>query len=268
MSATRADTPRATLRSLVVGRGRVGGAVAPGGRGARASTSPGGPRRPRRARRADADVALLCVPDAEIAAACAAVVAAAPELRFVGHTSGATGARRARGRRATPAPRLLAPPAADDPRRRAPTWSAPRRRSPAPATRRWRSPATSPSALGMTPFEVPEESRAAYHAAAAIASNFLVALESSAVELLEAAGVADATRPASCSRRSSCARAANWAERGARGADRPDRPRRRGDGRAPPRGDRRASRPSCSPLYEALAERTRADRRAARRCGA
>ena len=34
--------------------------------------------------------------------------------------------------------------------------------------------------LGMSPFEVAEERRAAYHAAAAIASNFLVALEESA----------------------------------------------------------------------------------------
>ena len=43
----------------------------------------------------------------------------------------------------------------------------------------------------MVPFEVPEESRAAYHAAAAIASNFLIALEASAEELLAAAGIED-----------------------------------------------------------------------------
>ncbi len=39
-------------------------------------------------------------------------------------------------------------------------------------------------ALGMRPFAVPEEKRAAYHAAAAMASNLLVALEESAAEVL------------------------------------------------------------------------------------
>jgi predicted short-subunit dehydrogenase-like oxidoreductase (DUF2520 family) len=48
------------------------------------------------------------------------------------------------------------------------------------------------SALGMRPFEIPEESRAAYHAAAAMASNLLVALEESAAELLERIGVEEA----------------------------------------------------------------------------
>ena len=54
----------------------------------------------------------------------------------------------------------------------------------------------------MRPFEVPEENRAAYHAAASIASNLLVALEESAAELLERAGVEDAR---SCWRRWCCA---------------------------------------------------------------
>src|SRR5436190_246163 len=37
-----------------------------------------------------AEAALLCVPDAEIAHACATIAAAVPSLRFVGHVSGAT----------------------------------------------------------------------------------------------------------------------------------------------------------------------------------
>ena len=66
-------------------------------------------------------------------------------------------------------------------------------------------------ALGMRPFEVPEESRAAYHAAAAIASNLLVALEESAAELLERIGVDEARELlAPLVLRT----AANWAERG------------------------------------------------------
>lgn len=44
-------------------------------------------------------------------------------------------------------------------------------------------------AMGMTPFEIADEDRAAYHAAASIASNFLVTLESFAEELAATAGV-------------------------------------------------------------------------------
>src|SRR3954454_12214646 len=72
------ETHRFPLRCAVVGRGRMGSALTaalalgePLGRGADA---------------ADADVVLLAVPDAEIAAAAAAI---APG-RLVGHLSGAT----------------------------------------------------------------------------------------------------------------------------------------------------------------------------------
>jgi predicted short-subunit dehydrogenase-like oxidoreductase (DUF2520 family) len=66
-------------------------------------------------------------------------------------------------------------------------------------------------ALGMRPFEVPEESRAAYHAAAAMASNLLVALEDSATALMQSIGVEDARELlAPLVLRT----AANWAERG------------------------------------------------------
>jgi predicted short-subunit dehydrogenase-like oxidoreductase (DUF2520 family) len=63
----------------------------------------------------------------------------------------------------------------------------------------------------MRPFEVPEESRAAYHAAAAMSSNLLIALEESAAEVLERIGVEDARELlAPLVLRT----AANWAERG------------------------------------------------------
>jgi predicted short-subunit dehydrogenase-like oxidoreductase (DUF2520 family) len=42
--------------------------------------------------------------------------------------------------------------------------------------------------LGLTPFELDDRSRAAYHAGAAMASNYLVTLRSAARSLLEAAG--------------------------------------------------------------------------------
>ena len=47
--------------------------------------------------------------------------------------------------------------------------------------------------LGMVPFSVAEEDRAAYHAAAAMASNFLVILESAAERVAGTAGVERAT---------------------------------------------------------------------------
>jgi predicted short-subunit dehydrogenase-like oxidoreductase (DUF2520 family) len=43
-------------------------------------------------------------------------------------------------------------------------------------------------ALGMQPFEIDDEDRAAYHAAASIASNYLVALEDAAARLLATTG--------------------------------------------------------------------------------
>ena len=49
--------------------------------------------------------------------------------------------------------------------------------------------ASSRSALGMRPFEIAEADRAAYHAAASIASNFLVTLEAAAERLAGDAGV-------------------------------------------------------------------------------
>src|SRR4051812_23708989 len=74
--------PRSPTRRLaIVGRGRVGSALA------RAFADAGidveGPLG--RGEQPSSDVVLLCVPDAEIPAAAAAV-----DARFVGHTSGAT----------------------------------------------------------------------------------------------------------------------------------------------------------------------------------
>ena len=136
--------------------------------------------------------------------------------------------------------------------------------------RRWtgtpaRSRATMTAAVGlrpvagrdgsaMRPFEVPEESRAAYHAAAAIASNLLVALEESAAELLERAGIEDARELlAPLVLRT----AANWAERG---PDALTGPIARGD-EATVERHRAAlaeTAPELLPMYDALAERAEA----------
>jgi predicted short-subunit dehydrogenase-like oxidoreductase (DUF2520 family) len=66
-------------------------------------------------------------------------------------------------------------------------------------------------ALGMRGFEVPEEKRAAYHAAAAMASNLLVALEESAAEVLARIGIDD---PRELLAPLVLCTASNWAERG------------------------------------------------------
>ncbi len=65
----------------------------------------------------------------------------------------------------------------------------------------------------MLPFELPEDGRAAYHAAASMASNFLIALEESAAELLAAAGVEN---PREVLAPLVLRTAANWADAGAR----------------------------------------------------
>ncbi len=108
--------------------------------------------------------------------------------------------------------------------------------------------------LGMLPFAVPEEQRAAYHAAACIASNFLVTLEESAESLLGSAGIAGGRELlAPLVRRT----AANWAEQGGAALTGPIA---RGDEATVER--HRAALAEIAPellaAYEALAERTQA----------
>jgi predicted short-subunit dehydrogenase-like oxidoreductase (DUF2520 family) len=103
----------------------------------------------------------------------------------------------------------------------------------------------------MRPFEVPEERRAAYHAAASIASNLLVALEESAAELMERAGVEDARELlAPLVLRT----AANWAERGPAALTGPIA---RGDRTTVDRHRAAIAElaPELLPMYESLAER-------------
>jgi predicted short-subunit dehydrogenase-like oxidoreductase (DUF2520 family) len=150
----------------IVGRGRLGtalsralGAPAPLGRGA----DPAGAR-----------AVLLCVPDAEIAAAAAAVTPGP----FVGHCSGATTLEPLAGHRAFSLHPLMTVTAAGA--EFAGAGAAIAGSSPV-ALAFARELATR---LGMTPVEIPDTDRAAYHAAASIASNFLVTLEAAAERVL------------------------------------------------------------------------------------
>jgi predicted short-subunit dehydrogenase-like oxidoreductase (DUF2520 family) len=194
----RTSATDALPRSLaVVGRGRLGPALA-AALGA-AGLEVDGPLG-RGATGAGADAVLLCVPDGEIAAAARVVEPG----RLVGHCSGATGLAplapherfglhplmtvTGRGARFAGAGAAVA-------------GSTPRALAAARALA---------GALGLRPFAVRDEDRAAYHAAAALAANFLVALEAAAERLAATAGVPRAALAPLVR-----AAAANWAELGA-----------------------------------------------------
>ncbi|WP_163618735.1 DUF2520 domain-containing protein [Microbacterium sp. B35-30] len=163
-------------RVAIIGDGRVGRSMAtalraagvdvqgPLGRGATGDT---------------ADIVLLAVPDAEIGAAAHLI---APG-RLVGHFSGASTLEPLALHEALsihPLMTVAGDRAAFDGVPAAVAGSTPRALDTAAAIAR---------TLGMTPFEVADADRAAYHAAASIASNFLVTLEGFAEELAETAGV-------------------------------------------------------------------------------
>jgi predicted short-subunit dehydrogenase-like oxidoreductase (DUF2520 family) len=170
--------PAAPLTSCaIVGAGRLGTALAralgatglaihgPLGRGAAPS---------------DVDAVLLCVPDSEIAAAAAVIEPGVP----VGHCSGATGLDVLAGHEAFSLHPLMTVPAEGAPEfagaGAAVAGSTPRALAVAEALA---------ARLGLSTTTVADDDRAAYHAAASIASNFLVTLEGAAERLAGTAGV-------------------------------------------------------------------------------
>ena len=158
---------------VVVGAGRMGSALAAALRDAGLDVT--GPlRRGERCPRAT-DCVLLCVPDAEIAEA-ARTIPAGP---LVGHVSGATTLNPLAPHEAFSLHPLMTVPASFDGAGAAIAGST----LPALATARALA-----EALGMRPFEVADDDRAAYHAAASMASNYLVALEDAAARLLATTG--------------------------------------------------------------------------------
>ncbi len=110
------------------------------------------------------------------------------------------------------------------------------------------------AALAMVPFEIRDEDRPAYHAAACLASNFLVALEESAAELLSRSGVEN---PRELLAPLVLRTAANWSEHGAAALTGPIA---RGDEETVERhlAALAETHPELLELYSALAERTRA----------
>ncbi len=169
------DTP-ACSRLAIVGRGRLGTALATAlDRAGHEVSGPLG----RGADGAAADAVLLCVPDAEIARA-AAHIAPGP---LVGHCSGATGLGELTPHEAFslhPLMTVTADGADFAGAGAAIAGSTPRALDCASEIAR---------VLGMRPVEIAEADRAAYHAAASIASNFLITLEAAAERVAGAAGV-------------------------------------------------------------------------------
>ncbi len=252
---TPQPTPEAPI--VMIGRGRVGRSLAA------AAESAGIPARlaatdDAAEASAGATAVLLCVPDEAIGPTCEAVAGAEPLPALVGHVSGA-------GTLVALEPAFAAGAA---------TFSLhPLQTFPDGATAVEGTPAAVAGSdddaasfarslgesLGMRPFDVPEEQRAAYHAAACMASNFLVALQEASVELLARAGVGD---PDGQEARELLAplvlrTAANWAERG---PDALTGPIARGDRATVER--HRAALAELSPelldAYEALAAHTEA----------
>lgn len=238
------DPRRTVARLSVVGPGRVGRAAALAF--AAAGYAVAGPFA-RGESVAPADVVLLCVPDREIAHAAEAVRGRAPLL---GHTSGATPLA---GSGADFGLHPLRSFAGDE-------------GADAFAGIGIAVAGSSPEALhtaeelaesvGGHPFEVSDAQRAGYHAAASIASNFLVALEAAAERVAAASGLPAGFR----AHLAPLVRGTvdNWAEHGPRAAL--TGPIARGDDVtvARQRAAIAAQAPELLPLFDELSELTRA----------
>ena len=226
----------------IVGAGRLGRALADAMRGAELRVI--GPLG-RGANAQDADIVLLCVPDAAIAAAARAVTPR--PRRFVGHCSGLS---------------TLAPLEPHEAFSMHPLMTVAGGVSVsfagagcAVAGSTERALAVSialAESLRMRPFEVADADRPAYHAAASLASNYLVTLEGAAERLGKTAGVerelfVPLVRTA----------VENWARLGARTAL--TGPIARGDTATAERqrGAVAARAPELLPLWDALATATR-----------
>jgi len=171
--------PGGPTRIGLVGRGRVGRALASAlvAAGYEVAGPVGREELPA------GEAILLCVPDREIEPAARAVAGAAA---LVGHTSGATplSALAPAGAQAFGLHPLLSFTGTAPPRFDGAGCAVAGSTSAALAFA-----VSTARRLGMSPFPIDDEQRAAYHAAASVASNFLVTLEASAETLLVETGV-------------------------------------------------------------------------------
>lgn len=196
-------------------------------------------------------IVLICVPDTMITEVATRIAEAGNLPRLVGHTSGATTLAPLHDCQTGGAFSL-------HPLQTVPTGETDLTGCPAAVA------GTTPDALdlteslasaaGMKPFKVAEPDRAIYHAAASIASNYLVTLEQTAAELFGSIGIEDPREVlAPLVRRS----LDNWQDQGAAALTGPIV---RGDEITVEshRAALAADHPDVLPLYDAMAERTRA----------
>jgi predicted short-subunit dehydrogenase-like oxidoreductase (DUF2520 family) len=168
------QTPPLPFTCSVVGAGRLGTVMA-------AALSERVPLRRGEPVPPGTDVVLLCVPDGQIAAAAAAV----PPGPLVGHCSGATGLEALGDREGFSLHPLMSVPTGSEPSVLRGAGAA----VDGTSERALETAHTLAEALGLRATRVEPEDRVAYHAAAAMAANFLVALEACAERLAETAGV-------------------------------------------------------------------------------
>ena len=242
-------SPTSRTRVAIVGAGRLGLALADALR--RAGYDVVGPLG-RGADPRDVAVVLLCVPDREIAAA-ARCVTVGP---LVGHCSGATGLEVLSPHEALSLhPLMTVTEEGANFRGAGAAIAGTTERSLAMAREL-------AAALGLNAVEIAEHDRVAYHAAASIASNFLVTLEAAAERIASTAGV-DRALLAPLVR----ATVENWASLGAEGAL--TGPVARGDEEtvARQRDEVAARTPELLELFDALTQATRDLARASSEAG-
>jgi len=169
-------------RVAILGRGRLGSAIATalGDAGVEVD-GPYGHRDSPAALIERVDAVLLCVPDSEIATVAAGLAPGAP----LGHCSGATGLDALGVGEAFSLHPLMTVPAQATPGVLQGAGAAVAGSSPS-AIAIARSLA---ELLGMRPIVIDDADRVAYHAAASIASNFLVTLEDAAERIAATAGL-------------------------------------------------------------------------------
>ncbi len=239
----------------LVGRGRMGTALAREFQDAGLSVhGPYGRRGFATNGAAEPGAVLLCVPDSEIPAAAAAAAGRAP---LVGHTSGATplsalSPAASAGAEVFGFHPLQTLTAAGGVSRLAGAGCAV-----AGSTSRALDTARDlAERVGLQPFEIADDQRAAYHAAASTASNFLITLQDSAEAVARGAGMspADARRAFLPLVRTTVE---NWATLGPQEAL--TGPVARGDEEtvAAQRAAVEEEDPSLLPLFDALVDRTR-----------
>ena len=223
----------------IVGQGRLGTALVAALR--RAGVDVDGPHG-READGGGADLVLLCVPDAEIESAAAHL---APG-RLVGHCSGATTLEPLAAHEAFSLHPLMTVPD------RGATFAGATAAVAGATPRALRAAHDLAQRLGMRPIEVADADRAAYHAAASIAANYLVALQDAAERVAATAGV-DRAALAPLVRAS----VENWAAHGAGPAL--TGPIARGDDDTVARQREAVAErtPELLDLFDALAEATR-----------